>query len=157
MVKFSRRSIGRQHLTLVQTTMPNMRPIVILLLHGFITIETGQVPVGLIHDASLNIPSGMTTTVNGTCDQCLCTLFTSSQFFSVNCFSENVTCQLHSASDQSKPFNWIIAIHASFYFLSLPTFGQMQATDTHNEGSTATTLSKYTDFTTCFTFALLSN
>ena len=96
--------------------------ITILVLHGLATLELGAVPVGVIHNVSLTVLNTNTTRINGTCEQCVCSLLVGSAFFALNCFHDNRTCNLYSASNKNKPFSLITSGNVSLYFLSIPTY-----------------------------------
>jgi len=77
------------------------------------------IQVGSIQNASL-IASG--TIVNGTCNECICTMLTSIQNIrSFNCFPHNNTCELFG--NYSSSFIYTIKNESNniFYFLQLPT------------------------------------
>ena len=93
-----------------------------LLLYQVAIVAVNAVSIGIIRNASLNIVGASATTVNGTCEECVCTLIANSTFFSLNCFPDNLTCQLHSVSDRNQPFSLIDGVSTLYYFLSLPTF-----------------------------------
>ena len=77
---------------------------------------------GLIRNASLTIAQGNTTTIRGTCATCLCALIADPSLFSLNCFPNNLTCEMHSKLDQNKPFTLMDSSVSEYYFISLPTF-----------------------------------
>ena len=85
-------------------------------------IESSTVPFGVIRNISLKIPQGITTTVNGTCETCVCALVSNPSLFSFNCFENNLTCEMYSKADQDKPFSLLDFATSAFYFLSLPTW-----------------------------------
>ena len=119
-----------------------MRPnlISVFLLHQLIITGIHAVPLGIAHNFSLTILHTNTTIVNGTCAECICTLLASTLFFALNCFDENITCQLHAKQNQNQPFALEIKTKVSFYFTSLPTFVSALSTDTTiHELTTATT------------------
>ena len=89
-----------------------------------VTIESGAIPLGSIRNVSLKIPQGNTTTIHGTCQSCLCALVADSSLFALNCFSSNLTCEMHSKADQSKPFSLVNFAMSTFYFSSFPTYFQ---------------------------------
>ena len=101
--------------------------ITILVLHGLAMMELGAVPVGIIRNASLHILNGNTTVITGTCEACVCSLLTQPTFFSLNCRSNHLICELYSVSDQNKAFTVLTDVNSSFYFLSLPTYTTSQA------------------------------
>ena len=77
---------------------------------------------GVIRNASLRITEGNTTTVNGTCATCLCALAADSSLFSFNCFTADLTCEMHSKSDQDNAFTLVDSSMSNYYFISLPTY-----------------------------------
>ena len=97
-------------------------PIVILLVHRLATVGADVVSVGIIHNVSLGFFNASTTIINGSCEECVCSLLANTSFFSLSCFHDNLTCQLHSQVDQNKPFTLSTSSHVSFYFVSLPTY-----------------------------------
>ena len=103
---------------------------IIVLLSTLTLIEVNSVPVGVIRNSSLEIAGANTTTINGTCEECVCKLLTDPTFFSFNCFLGNLTCRFHFVQNQNQPFALITADSASFYFASLPTFVTTPLTDT---------------------------
>ena len=94
--------------------------ITIFLLHQLALIEVHAVSLGVIQNLSLTILGTTSTSINGTCDECACRLLADPTFFSISCFHENMTCQLHSIQNQNQPFTLINSTTASFYFHSLP-------------------------------------
>jgi len=91
------------------------------------------IQVGSIQNASL-IASG--TIVNGTCNECICTMLTSMQNVrSFNCFPSNNTCELFG--NYSSSFIYTIQNQSNniFYFLQLPSV----TTVTNNPVTTAST------------------
>ena len=66
--------------------------------------ESTSASFGLIRNASLTIAQGNTTIIRGTCATCLCALIADPLLFSLNCFPNNLTCEMHSKMDQDKPF-----------------------------------------------------
>ena len=96
--------------------------IAILLLQCLAIVPILTISVGIIRNASLDILNAPTTLINGSCDDCTCALLGNSTFFSLNCFADNLTCQLHSIHNQHEPYTMTNSAHTSFYFVSLPTF-----------------------------------
>ena len=130
-----------------------MKPILValaLLLHQWTTEGVTTTSVGIIRNASLTILNTSATTINGTCEECLCALLVNSTVFSVNCFHENLTCQLHFTENQNKPFVLIDSANTAFYFVSLPTYVASQSTDstTHEITSQSTSKSPCEEFST---------
>ena len=76
---------------------------------------------GLIRNASLTIAQGNTTIIRGTCATCLCALIADPLLFSLNCFPNNLTCEMHSKVDQDKPFTLVDYASSEYYFITLPT------------------------------------
>ena len=103
-------------------------------------VEVNSITLNVIRNASLDILGVTATPINGTCNDCTCRLSSNSTFVSFNCFHENLTCELYSASDQDKPFTLTASVNTSFYFISLPTFVATQSTDAcaHEFTSTST-------------------
>ena len=98
-------------------------PILSFIVYGrWPMIESSTVPFGVIRNISLKIPQGITTTVNGTCETCVCALVSNPSLFSFNCFENNLTCEMYSKADQDKPFSLLDFATSAFYFLSLPTW-----------------------------------
>ena len=96
--------------------------LLIFLLRQLTIIQANAVSVGIIRNASLDIFGATKTTSNVTCDECVCSLLAELSFFSLNCRSDTLTCELHSTLDQNRPFNLLTAASTSFFFRSLPTF-----------------------------------
>jgi hypothetical protein len=68
--------------------------------------------------------------MNGTLEECLCAMVTSSNISALNYFSNN-TCQLFSnASVTNTYFSWKININSRFYFLRMPSRAAQQYTTT---------------------------
>ena len=95
--------------------------IVTFLVHGLVILELNAVRIGFIHNVSLNILNVKATMINGTCDECICSLLANATFFAVNCLADRHSCDLHLRENKKNPFNLITGSNASFYFLSLPT------------------------------------
>ena len=91
------------------------------------TVESGAVPVGIIRNVSLTISEGNPTTIHDTCQSCLCGLLSNSWLFGWNRFNDNLTCQMYSKADQSKPFSLVYSSGSTFYFLSFPTYVQSES------------------------------
>ena len=113
-----------------------------LLLHLLTTERISTISVGIIRNASLTLLDTNATTINGSCEECLCALLANSAVFSVTSFHENLTCQLHSTQNQNKPFVLIDSANTSFYCVSLPTFPTSVASDTCIREVTGTSTSK---------------
>ena len=94
----------------------------IFLLRQLTIIQVNAVSVGIIRNASLDIPGATTTTSHVSCDVCVCSLLADASFFSLNCRSDTLTCELHSTLDQNRSFSLLTKANTSFYFLSLPAF-----------------------------------
>ena len=82
--------------------------------------ESNTASFGLIRNASLTIAQGSTSTIHGTCATCLCALVSNPSLFSLNCFPDNYTCEMHSKLDQDKPFTMVDSTKSDYYFLTLP-------------------------------------
>ena len=106
-------------------------------------IVVSAVPVGIIHNISLDILGASTTSINGTCQDCVCALLISSAFFALNCFHDNLTCQLHSTSNRNAPFSLIRSGSSSLYFLALPAFDTLTSTDNPSTTATVTATVEY--------------
>ena len=94
----------------------------LLWIHQLTDSEVRSVSVGIIRDVSLDIIDADPTIVNGTCEDCVCSLLADPAFFALNCRSDDLVCELHSTQDQNRSFNLLAATGTSFFFLSLPTF-----------------------------------
>ena len=92
------------------------------LLLSFVLHNVHTISVGLIPNASLTLmTSSFSNRMNGTSQDCLCAMMTSSNISAFNYFSNN-TCQLFSnASLTSTYFSWTINLNSRFYFLQLPS------------------------------------
>ena len=112
----------------------------ILLLSPLTLISVNPMPVGVIRNSSLEIAGANTTTISGTCEECVCKLLTDPTFFSFNCFPSNITCHFHSVQNQNQPFSLITANNASFYFASLPTFVITPVSDTCIHANTSASI-----------------
>ena len=91
------------------------------LLRQLTVVTVSSTRVGIIPNISLTLFGTNTTIANGTCEDCVCFLLANTSFFSLNCFHDNLTCELHAKLDQNKPFTLATGVKASFYFLALPT------------------------------------
>jgi hypothetical protein len=92
----------------------------LLLLH-FGMISSSIISIGVIYNVYLLIFNSNSTTINGTCDQCLCTMVLNTTLFSfLNCFQNNKTCQLFSKSFETRSFRLMNNSASSFYFFQLP-------------------------------------
>ncbi len=77
-----------------------------------------------IHNVSLVMFNSNSTIINGTCQQCLCSvLLNTTSFSSFNCFSSNNTCQMFSQPLETGSFMLINNTRSSFYFFSWPIDG----------------------------------
>ena len=94
----------------------------LLLLHRREITRVNPVYVGIIQNVSLSFPGANSTLVNGTCEECVCSLLANPAFFSLNCRPDILTCELHSTQDQNRPFNLLTGTSTAFYFRSLLTF-----------------------------------
>ena len=109
--------------------MKPTRVLLLFLIHILPIIEGSEVPLGVIYNASLKMINANATLIHGTCRECLCMFFENATFFALNCFTGNLTCELHSVLDQNKPFTLTPSANTVFYFLSLPTFTTLTSTD----------------------------
>jgi hypothetical protein len=76
------------------------------------------------------LTSSSPITMNGTLEECLCAMVTSSNISALNYFSNN-TCQLFSnASVTNTYFSWKINTNSLFYFLRMPSRATQQYTTT---------------------------
>jgi hypothetical protein len=79
-----------------------------------------RIPV--IHNVSLQMLNYNSTIINGTCNECLCTMLLNiTLIFSFNCFQNNNTCEIFSKSLDTNSFLLINNTASSLYFISLPT------------------------------------
>ena len=85
-------------------------------------VGSKAVTFGVIRNASVKIISGNTTTISGICDTCLCALISDPSLFAFNCFKNNLTCEMHYATDQNKPYTLLDSTLSEYYFISLPTY-----------------------------------
>ncbi len=86
------------------------------------------IQVGSIQNATL-IASG--TIVNGTCNECICTILTSMQNIrSFNCFPSNNTCELFTNYSSSFIYTIQNESNSIFYFLQLPPITTVTTTST---------------------------
>ena len=99
-----------------------LRILLISILNHCPMIESSMVLFGIIRNVSLIVPQGNPTTINGTCDGCLCALVSNASLFSLTCFPENLTCEMYSKADQNKPFSLVNSVASAFYFVSLPMY-----------------------------------
>jgi hypothetical protein len=77
--------------------------------------------IPVIHNVSLQAFNYNSTTINGTCDACLCAmLLNTTEISCFNCFSNNNTCEIFSKSFTIGSFSLINNSAASVYFLLLP-------------------------------------
>jgi hypothetical protein len=74
-----------------------------------------------INNVSLVMFNSNSTIINGTCQQCLCSvLLNTTSFSSFNCFSSNNTCQMFSQPLVTGSFMLVNDTRSSFYFFSWP-------------------------------------
>jgi hypothetical protein len=94
-----------------------MITLTIYLIYSIIS-PTIAMQIGLIRNASL---IGPMLIANGTCNECLCMMLTSTQIVqSFNCFQFNDTCQLFTDYSSSSTYEMKTNLNSMFYFLYLP-------------------------------------
>jgi hypothetical protein len=109
---------------------------ILLFLH-FGMISSSIISVGVIYNVYLLIFDSNSTTIKGTCDQCLCAMVLNTTSFSfLNCFQNNRTCQMFSKSFETRPFTLMNSSASSFYFFQLP-FDNTTSTTASSVASTS--------------------
>lgn len=84
-----------------------------------ISSSINRIPV--IHNVSLEVFGYTPTTMNGTCDECLCAmLLNKTSISSFNCIQSNKTCELFSQALNTSLFSLINNTASSVYFITLP-------------------------------------
>jgi hypothetical protein len=112
---FSRFSLQKKKQRLISTQY-------FILLYYFAIIFSGMNRIPVIHNVSLQMLNYNSTTINGTCNECLCTMLLNiTLIFSFNCFQNNKTCEIFSKSLNTNSFLLINNTASSVYFISLPT------------------------------------
>lgn len=107
-------------MVLSRVMMARRTLLVVLLFHISIFSCTHCTTVGLIRNSSLTIVNSTVTWLNGSLQQCLCHMMSSSTISSLNYYPSTSSCQVYLKSDQNNSFTLSIASTSSFYFLSLP-------------------------------------
>ncbi len=80
-----------------------------------------NIVIPVIHNVSLQMLDYNSTTINGTCDECLCQmLLNTTLIYSFNCFQNNKTCEIFSKSLKTSSFLLMNNSASSIYFTSLP-------------------------------------
>jgi hypothetical protein len=93
----------------------------VFLFHSFETISMSINSIPVISNVSLRVLDSSSTTMNGTCQTCLCAMIlNTTQIFAFNCFHNNDTCQIFSKSFITNSFSLTNNSESSLYFLSLP-------------------------------------
>ena len=93
----------------------------ILLFYHFGMISSNIISICVIHNVSLLMFDPNSTTINGTCGECLCAMvLNTTSFSSLNCFENNKTCQIFPKSLETRSFTLINNSASSFYFFQLP-------------------------------------
>lgn len=91
-----------------------------LLLQHFVEICSGLDSIPVIHNASLNILGYNSTTINGTCDECLCVMLLNRISISAfNCIPNNKTCELFFLPLNTSLFWLRNNTASSVFFISL--------------------------------------
>ena len=95
--------------------------ICIFLIQYWETISTSTQSVAVIRNVSVVPFNTSSLIINGTCNECLCTiLLQTTSFSSFNCFSNNNTCQMFSEVLIMGSFVLKNSTTSSFYFFSWP-------------------------------------
>lgn len=96
--------------------------LLILIIHSASSIH-----IGSIANVSLTLELlSASIIMNGTKDDCLCEMMSSSNIAALNYFANNNTCKLFSKSSITNvSYWWTINVDGRFYFLTLPTRKQV--------------------------------
>ena len=99
--------------------------ICILLIQNRMMVESIRIPVGALHNVSVQLSDLNSTWVNGSYHECLCQMILNDSFSSFNCFTNTNTCQMYSNTNRSRSYSVIRQQNSSFYFLSLPIASEL--------------------------------
>jgi hypothetical protein len=117
--------------------------IFILFLHQLEVISSTAYTIGVISNVSLVVPNTNSSIINGTCNECLCTmLLNATPISALNCFRTNNTCEIFSSTLASESFSLMASNTSSFYFF--PYFiADVTSTTTQTTQSTSSSSNKY--------------
>ena len=91
----------------------------------FETISSSINTIPVIYNVSLQLMNYNATIINGTCDECLCTMLLNMTSISAfNCFQNNKTCEMFYTSLETSSFLLMNNSASSVYFTSLPSDNQ---------------------------------
>lgn len=94
----------------------------LVLLNYFETTTSNIARVPVIHHVSMSVVNYTSTTINATCNQCLCAMLLNlTMMSSFNCFPQNGTCEIFSSSLKTSALLLLNNSMSSTYFRSLPT------------------------------------
>ena len=100
-----------------------------LMVTSVLAVKTAASTVGLIRNVSLMLYDVNSTTISGTCQQCLCKLFLNGSYSSFNCNDDQLTCQMYWKDQQSQSYSLKRNSSNRFYFLSFPVNSTSMTTD----------------------------
>lgn len=84
-------------------------------------IFSSTISIPVIRNVSLHMSGYNSTTINGTCHECLCTmLLNKTSISSFNCIHTNQTCELFSRSLNTTAFSLMRDTTSSVYLKSIP-------------------------------------
>lgn len=87
--------------------------------------------IGLLRNVYLTVSGINLTVINGTCHDCLCTIWMSSPAPSAfNCFQNNNTCAIFTTFIGISSFSFTNSSTSSFYFFELPNYNTTLSTST---------------------------
>jgi hypothetical protein len=93
----------------------------IFLFHSFEIISSSLSNIPVIHNATLQVLDYNSTTINGTCQECLCVMLLSETPISAfNCFQNNETCEMFFKSLTINSISLMNNSASSVYFILLP-------------------------------------
>jgi len=93
----------------------------VFLFYYFETISSSINIIPVIHNVSLQMLDYNSTTINSTCDECLCAMLLNTTSISAfNCFQNNRTCEIFSGPLKISSFLLMNNSASSIYFASLP-------------------------------------
>jgi hypothetical protein len=92
----------------------------VFLFYYFESVSSSINIIPVIHNVSLRMLNYNSTTINGTCGECLCAMVLNpASIYSFNCFQNNNTCEIFSKSLTTGSFLLMNNSASSVYFTSL--------------------------------------
>lgn len=93
----------------------------VFLFYYFKPISSSMHVIPVIHNVSLRMLDYNSTIINGTCDECICSmLLNTASISSFNCFQNNKTCEIFFKPLNTSSFLLMNNLMSSLYFISLP-------------------------------------